>query len=158
MKHHEASTTVDVAANILFDYLSDLDNLPDYLPRLAAIHRTAPTPAEAQGLEARLPKEPVHEEVDVAATTPSGETVHSEAWIDIVEENRSLRWGAPGGSDYHGELDVDFVADGTSKLTVRLDTEHDTADAINSQLHEALETIKTRLEQAPPSSAGTPEA
>lgn len=158
MGHHEASTTVNVAANVLFDYLSDLDNLPDYLPRLAEIHRIAPTPDEAQGLEARRPKEPVHEEVEVAATVPSGETVHSEAWIDIVEENRSLRWGAPGGSDYHGELDVDFVADGTSRLTVRLDTEHNTVDAINSQLHDALESIKTKLEQGPRSSDLAPEA
>jgi hypothetical protein len=28
MAHHEASTTIDVAPNILFDYLSELDNLP----------------------------------------------------------------------------------------------------------------------------------
>jgi hypothetical protein len=158
MGHHEASTTVDVAANILFDYVSDLDNLPDYLPRLAGIHRRAPRPDEAQGLEVRRPKEPVHEEVEVAATVPSGQTVHSEAWIDIVEEDRKLRWGAPGDSDYHGELDVDFVADGTSRLTVRLDTEHDTVDVINSQLHEALESIKTKLEQAPRSSDETAEA
>jgi hypothetical protein len=149
MAHHEASTTVDVAANILFDYLADIQHLPQYLPRLTGVHPTAPTPPEAQGLEARQPRQPVHHEVEVTADEPSGQTVRSEAWIDVVEENRSLRWGAPGDHDYHGELDVEFVADGTSNLTIRLDTSHPATPAIDEELRHALDTIKTTLEQTP---------
>jgi uncharacterized protein YndB with AHSA1/START domain len=148
MAHHEASTTVDVAPNILFDYLSDIQHLPDYLPRLTYVHPTEPAPAEAQGLEARQPMQPVHHEVEVAADEPSGQTVRSEAWIDVLEENRTLRWGGPGESGYHGELDVDFVADGTSRLTVRLDTSHPADPAIDDELRRALDGIKTSLEQA----------
>jgi uncharacterized protein YndB with AHSA1/START domain len=147
MAHHEASTTVDVAPNILFDYLSDIQHLPDYLPRLTGVHPTAPEPAEAQGMEARRPDQPVRHEVEVTADEPSGETVRSEAWIDVVEENRTLRWGVPGGSDYHGELDVDFVADGTSRLTIRLDTAHPATPEIDNELERALAGIKTSLEQ-----------
>ena len=121
MAHHEASTTADVAS----------------------------TPADAQGLEARLPMQPVHHEVEVTADEPSGQTVRSEAWIDVVEENRSLRWGVPGEPGYHGELDVDLVADGTSLLTVRLDTSHPGDPAVDDELHRALDGIKTSLEQAP---------
>lgn len=149
MAHHEASTTVNVAANILFDYLSDIQHLPDYLPRLTGVHPTAPTPPEAQGMEARPPRQPVHHEVEVTADEPSGQSVRTEAWIDVVEENRSLRWGAPGDHDYHGELDVEFVADGTSNLTIRLDTNHPATPAIDEELQHALNTIKTSLEQAP---------
>ncbi|TCO12872.1 hypothetical protein EV652_12843 [Kribbella steppae] len=162
MADHEASTTVDVAANVLFDYLSDIEHLPDYLPWLTDVHRAAPRPAEAQGMEARRPQQPVHEEVEVTAHVPAGgepdQTVHSEAWIDIVEENRSLRWGAPGEQDYHGELDIDFVADGTSRLTVRLHTTHTPDQDIDDYLHHALETIKATVEQPPTTPGDTPQA
>jgi uncharacterized protein YndB with AHSA1/START domain len=157
MAEHEASTTVDVAPNILFDYLADLDHLPDYLPRLTDVHRTGPRPEEAQGMEARQPGQPVHEEVEVTAAVPAGGERHSEATIDIIEENRKLRWAAPSGTDYHGELDVDFVADGTSKLTVRLHTAHDADPAVDEELRRSLEGIKTTLEQRP-TSTGTPQA
>jgi len=149
MAHHEVSTTMDVAPNILFDHLSDIQHLPDYLPRLTGLHPTAPAPPEAQGMEARQPMQPVHYEVEVTADEPSGQTVRSEAWIDVVEENRSLRWGAPGDHDYHGELDVEFVADGTSRLTIQLDTNHPATPAIDEELQHALNTIKTSLEQTP---------
>jgi uncharacterized protein YndB with AHSA1/START domain len=159
MADHEASTMVDVAPNILFDYLSDIDHLPEYLPWLSDVHRTDSRPVEAQGLEARRPQQPVHEEVEVTADLPTGgsvETKPGEAWIEIVEENRRLRWGAAGGHDYHGELDVDFVADGTSRLTVRLHTTHSPDQAIDDYLHHALKTIKTTIEH--PSSENTPQA
>lgn len=147
MAHHEAVTTVDVAPNILFEYLSDIQQLPNYLPRLTGVHPTGAAPAEAQGMEARRPNQPVHHEVEVTADEPSGHTVHSEAWIDVVEENRTLRWGAPGDTGYHGELEVEFVADGTSRLTVRLDTDHPDDPAVDDELHRALDAIKTSLEQ-----------
>lgn len=147
--HHEASTTVDVAPNILFDTLSDLGQLPHYLPRLTGLRSTTPPPAETQGLEARRPFEPAHHEVEVTADEPSGHTVRSEAWIDVVEENRTIRWGVPGDHDYHGELEVEFVADGTSRLAVRLDTEHDADPAIDEELERTLSAIKTSFEQAP---------
>lgn len=153
MADHEASTTVDVAPNILFDYLADIERLPEYLPRMTEIHRTSPRPDEAQGMEARRPGEPVHEDVEVTAVVPGGESGeqerHSEATIDIVEENRKLRWAAPGDSEYHGELDVDFVSDSTSKLTVRLHTGHDANPAVDEELRRSLEGIKTTLEQRP---------
>lgn len=159
MADHEAATVVDVAPNILFDYLSDIDHLPEYLPWLSDVHRTDPRPVEAQGPEVRRPHQPVHEDVKVTADLPTGgsaETKPGEAWIEVVEENRSLRWGAAGDHDYHGELDVDFVADGTSRLTVRLHTTHSADQAIDDYLDHALETIKTTIEHPP--TADTPQA
>ncbi|WP_433169284.1 SRPBCC family protein [Kribbella sp. CA-247076] len=162
MADHEASTMVDVAPNILFDYLADIERLPEYLPWLTGVHRTGSRPTEAQGMEARRPQQAVHEEVEVTAIDPyagqGDQPVHSEAWIDVVEENRKVRWGAPGDHDYHGELDVDFVADGTSRLTVRLHTTHAPDEDIDHHLHHALETIKTTIEQAPPTPGDTPQA
>jgi hypothetical protein len=148
MAHHEATTTMDIAPNILFDYLADIEHLPEYLPRLSDVRRTQPEPVEAQGLEARRPGEPVHREVEVTAEEPPGRTVRSEAWIDVVEENRVLRWGASGVPDYHGELEVGFVADGTSQLTIRLDTAHSEDPAVDAELYRALDGIRTSLEIA----------
>jgi hypothetical protein len=62
--------------------------------------------------------------------------------------------GEPG---YHGELEVDFVADGTSRLTVRLDTRHPADPAIDDELRHALDGIKTSLEQAA-NLSGSPQA
>ena len=157
----QASTTVDVAPDVLFDYLSDIERRCNYLPWLTDVHRTAPRPAEARAWKPR-PQQPVHEQVEVTAEMPAGgesdQAVHSEAWIDIVEENRSLRWGAPGEQDYHGELDIHFVADGTSRLTVRLHTTHSPDQDIDDYLHHALETIKTTVEQTPTTASDTPQA
>jgi uncharacterized protein YndB with AHSA1/START domain len=162
MAEYEATTTVDVAPNILFDYLADLEHLPEYLPRLADVHRTAPPPAQAQGMEARRPGEPVVEEVEVTAEVPAGSSgerrEHSEAVIETVEEQRTLRWSAPDNSDYHGELDVAFVADGTSQLTVRLSTGHGADAAVDDELRRALEGIKVAVEQKAAPAADTPQA
>jgi hypothetical protein len=153
MTHHEASTTVDVAPNILFDALSDLTRLPRYLPRLTGLRPTSPPAADTQGLEARRPYQPAHHTVEVSADEPSGDSVYGEAWIDVIEENRTLRWGAPGDHDYHGELAVEFIADGTSRLAVRLDTEHGDGQAINDELDRTLAAIKASFENATPDQA-----
>lgn len=148
MGDHEASTTVDVAPNILFDRLSDLGHLPEYLPWLTSLHRTDAVPASAQGPEVRRPHQAVHEDVDV--TVGGG---HRDGWIDVLDEDRVLRWGVDGPHHYRGELIVDFVADGTSKLTVRLHTTD--SSAVDDELDRTLAMIKTRFENhAPAESAG----
>jgi len=143
MTSHQAWTTVDVAPNVLFDRLSDLDHLPDYLPWLTSLRRTEAMPVEAQGPEARRPHQAVHEEVDVTAGDG-----HRDGWIDVLDEDRILRWQIEGPHAYRGELAVDFVADGTSKLTVQLDTT--AATDVDRELEQALADIKTSFEQHPP--------
>jgi hypothetical protein len=143
MADHEAWTTVDVAPNILFDRLSDLDNLPEYLPWLTSLHRKAETPVTAQGPEARRPHQAVREDVDV--TVGGG---HRGGWIDVLDEDRVLRWGMDGPHGYGGELIVDFVADGTSKLTVRVHTSADTP--VDEELDNTLSSIKSSVEHDQP--------
>ncbi|GAA1121358.1 hypothetical protein GCM10009630_18980 [Kribbella jejuensis] len=141
MGDYEASTMVDVAPNLVFDRLSDLGKLPTYIPWLTSLRPTA-VPATAQGAEARRPHEAVHEDVDV--TVGGG---HRDGWIELVDEERTLRWGMDGGHRYGGELVVDFVADGTSKLTVRLHTTEPTG--VDEELDRTLTTIKAMLEKEP---------
>ncbi|GAA1594512.1 MULTISPECIES: SRPBCC family protein [Kribbella] len=143
MDAHEASITIDVAPNILFDRLSDVDRLPEYLPWLTSLHRTAESPVTAQGPEARRPHQAVREDVDV--TVGGG---RRGGWIDVLDEERTLRWGTDGPHEYGGELTVGFVADGTSKLTVRV---HTTAAApVDDELEHTLTTIKSTVEHHQP--------
>ena len=136
MGDYEASTTVDVDAKVLFDYLSDVERLPEYLPQMTEAHRSG------EG------------KVEVAAVIqPEGEPereVSGEAWIEVVEDGKKLRWGAPGPHEYQGELDVDSVADGTSTLTVRLHTDHAEGPPIKEGLEHTLAGIKSTVEKKAP--------
>ncbi|MFF0267159.1 SRPBCC family protein [Kribbella sp. NPDC004536] len=141
MGEHEASIMVDVAPNIVFERLSDLGKLPTYIPWLTSLHPTD-VPVTAQGAEARRPHQAVREDVDV--TVGGG---HREGWIELLDEDRTLRWGMDGAHRYGGELVVDFVADGTSTLTVRVHTTEPTG--VDEELERTLTTIKTMLEKEP---------
>ncbi|MGZ0146075.1 SRPBCC family protein [Kribbella sp. WER1] len=143
MSDHVASITIDVAPNILFERLSDVDHLPAHLPWLTSLHRTAESPVTSQGPEARRPHQAIHEDVDV--TVGGG---HRAGWIDILEEDRTLRWGADGAHEYGGRLTVDFIADGTSKLTVSVHTT--AAAAVDDELEHTLTAIKTAVEEHQP--------
>ena len=85
-------------------------------------------------------------EAEVSQDGEPAHTEHGEAWIDVVEDGRKLRWGAVGPHEYQGELDVDFVADGTSQLTVRLHTEHTDGPSVERALRETVAGIKERVE------------
>lgn len=133
MGDYEASTTVQVPADRLFAYLADVESLPDYLPQMTEAHR------KADG------------KVDVEAVIhPEGEperTVSGEAWIEVVEDGKKLRWGAAGPHDYRGELDIDAAGDGSSTLTVRLHTDHVEGDQIDEGLEHTLAGIKSAVEE-----------
>jgi hypothetical protein len=148
MGDYEAPTTVDVASNVLFEYLSDVEHLPDYLPQLTAA-RPAGESAEGERVEVE------------AVIQPDGEAerkVAGEAWIEVLDDGKKLRWGAPGPHDYHGELDIDFVADGTSMLTVRLHTEHTDGPSVEAALQRTLSGIKSAAEEAAARPRSTPGA
>ncbi|MEV6415808.1 SRPBCC family protein [Kribbella sp. NPDC051718] len=133
MGDYEASTTVEVSAEVLFGYLSDVGHLPDYLPQMTEAHRTG------------------GDVVEVAAVIePDGgpkREVSGEAWIEVVEEGKKLKWGATGEHDYHGELDIDPAGEGSSLLTVRLHTDHAEGASIDEGLRHTLGGIKAAIEK-----------
>jgi hypothetical protein len=158
MADYEASRTVDVASNVLFDYLSDVERLPEYLPQIDRAHLLHDEPPPSEPYQLPEPGETGVEHVEVDVHPEGGHPVHEEAWIKVVQHGRKLQWGAPGNHDYHGELDVDFIADGTSKVTVRLHTEHGGGPDVERQLEETLATIKAVAEHRPTRESGEPEA
>lgn len=135
MGDYERSTTVQAPPGRLFSYLTDVANLPGYLPRL-----TSATPTH-------------DDKVDVTAhiDPPDGppQDVQSEAWMKVLTDGRTLQWGAPGPDDYHGELAVDPGDDeSSSRLTVRLHTDRVEGPGVDDGLDEALQGLKHAVEQA----------
>lgn len=127
MGDYEQSTTVDAAPGVLFDYLSDVANLPHYF---AAMRSAEPAGGDT-----------VHTVADVDGTPREG-----DAWFTAEQESRTIRWGAPGPHDYSGELAVAGAGDG-STVTVRLHTEHVDGTEIDRGLQETLATIKRNVEE-----------
>jgi len=131
MGDYEHSTTVDANPDDLFDYLSDVHNLPDYF---AAMRDAEPTGQPSHG----------GEEVHVVAEV-EGKRREGDAWMDTDTGNRKLSWGSEGPNGYRGELEVDGDT-GASTVTVRLHTERVDGQAVRAGLEETLATIKRQVE------------
>ena len=134
MGDYEDSLAVEVAPERLFSYLADVRHLPEYLPRLTSVR---PKEGDKVAVTAHIDPDDAPEQ-----------DVEGEAWIDVVEEGRSLEWGAPGPHDYRGELHVaPGDSAGRSVLTVRLHTERTEGDQIARGLSETLHGIRSAVER-----------
>ncbi len=145
MSDHEQSTTVAAPPEALFDYMADVGNLPRYFPAM----RSAETVAD-EGDHAE-----VHTVAEVEGTRREG-----DAWFTAEPDSCSIRWGSEGESGYRGELHVGD-ANGGSRVTVRLHTEHvdgnpDAEAAVERRLAETLETIRRNVEAGADPAAPSP--
>ena len=126
MGDYERSTTVAAPPGVLFDYLSDVGNLPHYF---AAMKSAEP----GEGNE-------VHTVAEV-----DGHRVEGDAWFTAEDGSRTMRWGSEGENDYAGELSVAGHGDG-SRVTVKLHSSHGEPEKIESGLAETLAAIKRNVE------------
>src|ERR1044072_2879360 len=101
MRTYTPTAEAALDADTLFGFLSEPTNLPRYFPQMTA--------ADPQGGDV------VHVEAD-----EHGEHVEGDAWLHSRGMERRLEWGAEGAHDYHGELQVEDVAPGRSRITVTL--------------------------------------
>jgi uncharacterized membrane protein len=88
MGDFKGTVTVDASAQKLFDYLSDIGNLPRYFDRMS-------TAEPGDG-----------DEVHTTATTPDGRRVEGEATFKADRETQHLEWGSEGENAYGGFLDI----------------------------------------------------
>lgn len=121
MGDFEGTTTVATSAQALFDYLSDVANLPRYFTRM-----TSAAPAG-------------DEQVRTTAKMPDGREVQGEAWFRVDAGAKHLEWGSEGPSSYGGSLDVQAGEDG-SRVHVRLHTSR-VADGDTEVQHGIQETL-----------------
>lgn len=129
MPDYEHSTEVAAPAEQLFDYLSDVGNLPKYFTSMESA-----TPAEGDA---------VHTVAAVEGTRREG-----EAWFVVDKDARAIRWGAEGDSHYSGELTVTGDERG-SEVAVRLHSHIDDAPRIDGGLRSTLDTIRSLVESGP---------
>lgn len=135
MSEFVESIRVSVGPRLLFDYLSDVENLPQYMPRLS---RAVPVGDEGAVEVTATPKLPDGRHVQVEGT----------AWTRVDEVGRTFSWGSIGGrNNYRGTFDIDPDEDG-SQLTVRLISERADGDAVRVGLRDTLASIKNHIEQA----------
>ena len=99
---HEHTEHVAASAEAVFAAISDLDNLPRFVPQLTAVRTMHGDQIE---VEARY----------------HGHEHHGEATFIVDETARRIEWGAPSG--YRGWMKVDPDGDGC-RLTLFLDTRH----------------------------------
>ncbi|HEY6741449.1 MAG TPA: SRPBCC family protein [Lapillicoccus sp.] len=124
------STTVDVSPSVLFDYLSEVGNLPDYFARMTSAER-------GDG-----------EEVHTTARMPDGQEVEGDAWFRVDDDAQRIEWGSEGPNDYNGYVDVRPSGDG-SEVEVHVHTTRvdDGSSEVEEGIRETLSKLKQRAEQ-----------
>ena len=99
---HEHTEHVAAPAEAVYAAISDLSNLPRFVPQMTAARRAAGDRVE---IDARY----------------DGHEQHGEASFRVDDKERRIEWSAPSG--YHGWMKVDPDGDG-SRLTLFLETRH----------------------------------
>ena len=138
MASHERTMSISASATALFDYLSEVRNLPKYFPRMISAE---PGDGEA---------------VQTSGRMPDGRTVEGEAWFRVSETAQRIEWGSEGPSEYHGWLEVSGDAQ-ASTVQVAINTTRTADGEVDQDLEETLANIKRLVEQsdaAPPPDPG----
>ena len=78
---------VAVAPDVVFRFVSDIKNLPKYLP---TVHEAHSDP---------------HERVEVDGTA-NGHAYKSAGWFKVDQSERTMTWGSDGENDYSGKMAV----------------------------------------------------
>ncbi|HYQ67650.1 SRPBCC family protein [Actinophytocola sp.] len=126
MTTYTYAADADVPADVLFAYLADPRNMPRFVPRM-----TSAEPGDG---------ETVHVEAEV-----HGHHIEGSAWVRPDRCARRLAWGAEGAGDYYGELQVDEIEPGRSRISVAL---HSVRAVEGGEVQEDLEQTVATLAQA----------
>ena len=136
MTEYRHTATADIPADELFAFLSHPENLPRYFPEMKV--------AEPKGGDS------VHVEAEV-----HGHRVASEAWLHTDAATRSLKWGAEGPDDYHGELRIREDGPASSEITVTL---HSVREADRDEVQQGLERTVAAMTHAATADADVAES
>lgn len=127
MGEYQSTTAVSAPPDRLFDYLSEVGNLPKYMKRMKS--------AERSGDEA----------VRTVAEAPGGKTVEGEAWFKVKQDQNRIEWGSEGESNYNGWLEV-RPAGGGSEVEVFISTQRVESDVVQKDVEETTGEIKRLVE------------
>lgn len=132
MTEYTSTVSIDVSAERLWAYLSDVENLPEYLPQMTAANQTGDDTVE------------VTAQID-PSDSPARE-VQGEAWFTTESDGKTLTWGSEGPNNYRGQLDIDPRGQNTCDLTVTINSERAKGDDVQAGVQRTAEGIKTAAE------------
>ena len=165
-QEYEQSQAIDAPPEEVFAWLSDVGNLPAYLPPVVDSSVEGPSAEGVPGQRIRTTLE----------YPGGGGTFESEGYLAVNEEERRMEWGAEAGRDYSGWLTVANHGEGASEVVVHLsfgersaepdieerspEGEHPLAEGISA----TLESIRRQIEEGsgkletppPPEGSGPP--
>ena len=129
MSDYSGTTHVSLAPAALFDYLSDISNLPRYFARMTSAQK-------GDG-----------DEVLTTARMPDGTEVEGRAYFRVDTSAQRLEWGSEGPSEYSGSLDVAADGDGsTVSVTLNTSRTHEGDPEVQQGIDETLASIKSQAE------------
>jgi uncharacterized protein YndB with AHSA1/START domain len=110
-EEYEQSQTIDAPPEEVFAWLSEVGNLPEYLPPVVASSVEGPSAEGVPGRRIRTTLEYPGE---------GGGTFEAEGYLAVDEQERRMEWGAEAGRDYSGWLTVGNHGEGGSEVVVHL--------------------------------------
>jgi hypothetical protein len=111
MREYEQTRTIDASADETFAWLSDVSNLPRYLPPVIDASIKGPSSGDNPGQRVRATLE---------YPGVGGGTFDAEGYLAVDENRRRMEWGAEVERDYSGWLEVAEGAGSESQVTVHL--------------------------------------
>jgi uncharacterized protein YndB with AHSA1/START domain len=110
-QEYEQSQAIDAPPAEVFAWLSDVGNLPEYLPPVVASSAEGPSAEGVPGQRIRATLEYPGQE---------GRTFDAGGYLAVDEAERRMEWGAEAGRDYSGWLTVADRGEGGSEVVVHL--------------------------------------
>jgi ribosome-associated toxin RatA of RatAB toxin-antitoxin module len=111
MTEYQQTQTIGASAENVFAWLSDVNNLPRYLPPVVDASIEGPSAEGSPGQRVRATLE----------YPGGGGTFDAEGYFAVDEGQRRMEWGAEVQRDYSGWLEVTEDGDAQSQVTVHLD-------------------------------------
>lgn len=140
MKEYEQTRRIQAAPNAVFAFVSDIENLPDYLP-------TVKNATLQKGERIRMQGE------------ANGHRYDDTGFFRVDETNQRMEWGSDSDSNYGGWLEVKGGKnDATSEVTVHIkfdpkpelaremDKQGGRDQAINEGINNTLTSIQNHCE------------
>lgn len=130
MSEYSGKIEIDVPADDVFAYVTNVTNMPQYLPTLKKATPLGDNRIQVVGEE-------------------NGRPYEADGWYQVHEFERAMLWGSEGANRYTGDLEVMHLGNGC-QLSITLKFEP--TDSMDPKLKEALahrgEEIQNGLEQS----------
>jgi uncharacterized membrane protein len=110
-QEYEQSQAIEAPPEEVFAWLSDVGNLPEYLPPVVDSSVVGPSREGVPGQRIRTTLE---------YPGGGGGTFEAEGYLAVDERERRMEWGAEAGRDYSGWLAVANRGEGASEVVVHL--------------------------------------